>query len=256
MVGGRFVAYQPTQIRVVDGRASQADEAGIAADLAALRSRFDGLITYGALNGADRVVDVAAKLGFRAVILGIWDVDNAAEVDAALAAAARQPRLVVGVSLGNERVLAGKASFAGLAAGLEAIRRQAPGLPLTTTEPFHLFEQAQATPLLQSADFLLINAHPVFQPWFRTASAPDAARFVVNVAADIGSAYCGPVLVKETGVPTAPESLPTATRVRAACNRSSARPNSSYIKAIFRPKVVGSAWIPWLRPTVGVSLCS
>ena len=60
MAQGRFIAYQPTQIRVVDGRASTADEAGIAADLKALRPRFDALITYGALNGADRVADVAA----------------------------------------------------------------------------------------------------------------------------------------------------------------------------------------------------
>lgn len=204
MAQGRFVAYQPTQIRIVDGVASRADLAGLEADLQALRGRFDGLITYGALNGADRVPDVAAKLGFRAVVLGIWDIADAREVAAALAAAERNPRLVLGLSLGNERVLAGKAAFEPLARDLERLRLRAPRLPLATTEPFHLFLQPAAAPLLRSADFLLVNAHPVFQPWFADASGEDAARFVVNVARDVAAQFCGPVLVKETGVPTAP----------------------------------------------------
>ncbi len=32
--------------------------------------------------------------------------------------------------------------------------------------------------------------------------------------------------------------------------------NSSCISASFRPKVVGSPWMPWLRPMQGVNLCS
>lgn len=204
---GRFVAYQPTQIRIVNGVASVADAAGIEADLQALRGRFDGLITYGALNGADRVPDVAARLGFRAVIVGIWDIGDAREVAAALAAAARNPQQVVGLSLGNERVLAGKTGFEALSRDMDRLRQLAPQWPLATTEPFHLFVQSAAAPLLRSADFLLINAHPVFQPWFRAASDADAARFVVNVTQEVASHFCGPVVVKETGVPTAPAAL-------------------------------------------------
>ena len=55
-------------------------------------------------------------------------------------------------------------------------------------------------------------------------------------------------------VPTAPESLPMATRGLRVSSRSSARPNSSYISAILRPNVVGSALMPWLRPIIGVNL--
>ena len=33
-----------------------------------------------------------------------------------------------------------------------------------------------------------------------------------------------------------------------------ARPNSSNIKASLSPKVIGSAWTPWLRPIIGVIL--
>jgi len=51
----------------------------------------------------------------------------------------------------------------------------------------------------------------------------------------------------------APEKLATAAVARAASSRCSARPNSSYISASFKPKVVGSAWMPWLRPIMGVS---
>ena len=207
MAQGRFVAYQPTQIRIVNGVASVADAAGIEADLQVLRGRFDGLITYGALNGADRVPDIAARLGFRAVIVGIWDIADEREVVAALAAADRQPQLVVGLSVGNERVLAGKTNFQALARDMERLRQRRLRLPLATTEPFHLFQQVAAAPLLRSADFLLVNAHPVFQPWFRDASDADAARFVVNVTRDVAAQFCGPLLVKETGVPTAPAAL-------------------------------------------------
>ena len=207
MASGRFVSYQPTQIRVLDGVASRADEAGIAADLVVLRPRFDGLITYGARDGAERVADVAARQGFRAVIIGIWDINDRGEVANALAAAQRHPDLVAGISLGNERVFAGKTDFAALARMVASLQERAPQLAWTTTEPFHLYEQASAVPLLRVADVLLVNVHPVFQPWFATATAQDAAKFVVNVVADLSRIYCGPVLVKETGVPTAPLGL-------------------------------------------------
>ena len=55
-------------------------------------------------------------------------------------------------------------------------------------------------------------------------------------------------------VPTAPESWPTRTISRAASNRASARPNSSTISAILRPNVIGSAWMPCVRPIIGVYL--
>jgi exo-beta-1,3-glucanase (GH17 family) len=48
--------------------------------------------------------------------------------------------------------------------------------------------------------------HPIFQPWFRDAPQSTAAQFVVNVLAKLAPHACGPMLVKETGVPTAPAS--------------------------------------------------
>jgi exo-beta-1,3-glucanase (GH17 family) len=68
-----------------------------------------------------------------------------------------------------------------------------------------MYYDTQAFDLIQQMDFILPNVHPVFQPWFRSASADQAAQFVLNVVTKLSESYCGPVLVKETGVPTAPE---------------------------------------------------
>jgi exo-beta-1,3-glucanase (GH17 family) len=81
---------------------------------------------------------------------------------------------------------------------------RSPHLSLSVSEPFHIYEEPGASALLGQLDFLLPNVHPVFQPWFHGASAATAAQFVVNVVSELGARFCGPILVKETGVPTAP----------------------------------------------------
>ncbi|MDB6045566.1 MAG: Exo-beta 3-glucanase-like protein [Gammaproteobacteria bacterium] len=206
MAQGRFVTYQPTSLQVVNGRLTHADPASIRTDLQVLRPRFDSLITYGSINGAEAIPAIAASLGFRAVIIGIWNPFDATELNAAIAAAKDNPKLVTGLSLGNEMVFSHRRTFADLAKLLEAVHAQLPTLPLATTEPFHMFYETAAAPLLERADFLLVNVHPIFEPWFRTAPDGDAAQFVANVVSKLAQSYCGPILVKETGVPTLPES--------------------------------------------------
>ena len=204
MATGRFVAFQPTALRVVDGRTSDADPASIRADLEVLRSRFDGLITYTAVHGAEAIAGIADSLGYRALIIGVWDPFDATELTAALEAARRHPRLVVGISLGNEVVFAKRHGFPELTAAAVLAHRRAPQLPISSTEPFHLLYDKAAAPWLQQLDFLLVNVHPVFQPWFRDAPEANAAQFVVNVVTKLSDYYCGPILVKETGEPSAP----------------------------------------------------
>jgi exo-beta-1,3-glucanase (GH17 family) len=206
MAHGRFIAYQPTSLQVVDGRATEADAASIRADLTQLRSRFDGLITYGAIHGAQQIPGIAATLSFRALIIGVWDPNDEAQLAAALEAAARFPRLVVGVSLGNEMLFAHRSDPGALLELIRRVRQRAPAVPLSTTEPFHIYDQPAAAALLGQLDFLLLNVHPIFQPWFRDASDNTAAQFVVNVLTQLTPRACGPVLVKETGMPTAPAS--------------------------------------------------
>jgi len=69
-----------------------------------------------------------------------------------------------------------------VAAAIAALHAKQPGLPLSTTEPFLVSEAAPGAAQLPQFDFLLVNVLPVFQPWFRTATDPTAAQFVVNVA--------------------------------------------------------------------------
>jgi exo-beta-1,3-glucanase (GH17 family) len=204
MAQGRFIAYQPTSLKVVNAQVTPADPAGIRADLTVLRERFDGLITYDAVHGAEQIAPIAAALKFRALIIGVWNPADDAQVEAALAAARRFPDLVVGISLGNETLFAHRTDFAGLTALIARARDRAPGTAFTTTEPFHIYYDPAAAPLLAQLDFLLVNVHPIFQPWFKDAPDSKAAQFVVNVLARLAPLACGPLLVKETGVPTAP----------------------------------------------------
>ena len=205
MAAGRFVSYQPTSLKVIGGRPTEADDASIRADLQVLRPYFDGLITYGALNGAERIPDVAASLGFRAVIVGVWDPTNPKETGNAIAAWERNRKLVVGVSLGNEIILSKRGTWAMLQSSLADMRRRAPGLPVTVTEPFAQFlDERDAQTLFPQMDFMLVNIHPIFESWFRNATPFNWAEFVVRVTDRLSAAFCGPILVKETGVPTGP----------------------------------------------------
>ena len=54
-------------------------------------------------------------------------------------------------------------------------------------------------------------------------------------------------------MPTAPESLPKASCSKAFSSRARLRSASKAKPARRRPKVVGSAWTPWVRPTQSVS---
>jgi len=205
MEHGRFIAYEPTSLQVVNGQPTHADPDSIRADLKALRPRFDSLITYESVNGAEAIPALAASLGFRALIIGVWNPFDRVALNAAITAARSNPTLVVGVSLGNEMLFFHRHESAELVKLLDAVRAEIPQLPLTTTEPFHMFYGSAAAPVLERLDFLLAIVHPIFQPWFRTTSDGDTAQFVVNVVSKLAENYCGPILVKETGIPTAPE---------------------------------------------------
>ena len=218
MALGRFVAYQPTELRIWDGVPTRASEASIRDDLKALRPWFDGLITYGAHSGGERIPAIAEKLGYRAIVIGIWNPADEKEVAAALAAWKAHPRLVVGVSIGNEMIFGRRGTWDDYAKAIAALQARAPGLPLTVTEPFAVFlDDPAAAPVLAALDFLAANIHPVFEPWFADAPPFNWADFVVKAGARLGAeAFCGPVLVKETGVPTAPESAGFAKEYQAA----------------------------------------
>jgi exo-beta-1,3-glucanase (GH17 family) len=203
---GRFVAYEPTSLRVVNGEVTSADPASIRADLVVLRRSFDALVTYDAVHGAENIPAIAAELRYRALIIGVWNPADGKQLDAAIDAAQRFPNLVVGISLGNELLFTHRSDPAALAALIARTRGRVPGTALSTSEPFHIYYEPAVSELLGQLDFLLVNVHPIFQPWFHDAPDSNAAQFVVNVLSQLTPLACGPILVKETGVPTAPES--------------------------------------------------
>jgi exo-beta-1,3-glucanase (GH17 family) len=206
MTGGRFAAYQPVELAVWEGNPVQASEISIREDLRTLRPWFDGLVTYGSHSGAELIPGIAKELGFRAVVMGIWNPDDDREVENALAAWKKHPDIVVGVSLGNEIVFGRRGTWEGYARAIGKFRDRAPSLPLTVTEPFATFlDDPEAKPVLAKLDFMAVNIHPVFEPWFKDAPPFNWADFVVQAGRRLAAeAFCGPILVKETGVPTAP----------------------------------------------------
>jgi len=206
MAEGRFVAYQPTELKIWDGNPVQASEVSIREDLATLRPWFDSLITYGAHSGAERIPALAKELGYRAVVMGVWDPEDDVEIANALAAWKQHPDIVVGVSLGNEMILGKRADWTMMRRIVLDFREKAPALPLSVTEPFAQFlDDPGAAPLLAELDFMAVNIHPAFEKWFAKAPPFNWADFVKQVTGRLAAeSFCGPILVKETGVPTGP----------------------------------------------------
>ncbi len=203
---GRFITYQPTALQAINGVLSPASDQSIVSDLKILRPYFDCLITYGAQAGGERIADLAATLNFRAVILGVWDFRDRREVQNAINAARRQPKLVAGLNLGNEMVLAKRADWSQLANALKQLRQDLPNMPLTTTESFaEYIDQPQSALVLKEIDFMLVNIHPIFESWFQKGQPQNWADFVVNVTKLLSQKFPGPILVKETGIPTSPQ---------------------------------------------------
>lgn len=207
MATRRFVTYTPTSLKVVDGEVRRADAASIRADLAALRPWFDALITYTARDGGELVPGIAEELGYKAVIVGIWTPGDPEELSNALKLAKRHPKLVVGLSIGNEIVFGKRGTWADLARYVKLTRERMPEVPIAVSEPFAQFLDDAAREVLPALDFMPVNIHPVFEPWFKTAGPENWADFVAKVTEKLAGAYCGPILVKETGLPTGPAAM-------------------------------------------------
>jgi exo-beta-1,3-glucanase (GH17 family) len=207
MAHDRFVTYAPTALTVIDGVVTPASEESVRADLKALRPYFDGIITYSARDGAEFVPQIAQELGFKAVIIGLWSPADQEELRNALTATKKYPKLVVGLSLGNEIVFGQRGTWDNLKTYIDLTRQRVPGVPLTVTEPFAQFLDGDAGDVRDDMDFMLVNIHPIFEKWFATAGPDNWADFVVKVTGKLSDDFCGPIIVKETGTPTGPASM-------------------------------------------------
>lgn len=203
---GRFISYTPRKFTVVSGRTQPVTAQDVLEDLTLLKPDFDSLITYSCMNGLEHVPAAAEKLGYRAVIIGIWDPGSDAEVETAIRLAGRYPELIAAVAIGNEGIYAKRYGTADVEKAFLRIRKALPSLKLTTSEPFFLYLKPEYFDYFNRMDLLLPNIHPVFEKWFRPADAGNAAAFVVNVADRLQSRYARPLIVKETGMPSGPTS--------------------------------------------------
>ncbi len=201
----RFVAYTPTDLNIVDGQVRAASARQIRQDLLRLRGDFQGLVTYSSGGGLEAVPAIAADLGFRALVLGVWDPTSQQELAAAVRLARRWPQLVVAVAVGNETLLAGRHSWPLLRAAMHQLRAQLPGVAVATSEPFYFYLDGGPPDFLQQQDFLLPSVHPLFQPWFAPENTTQAVDFVLNVAQRLRQQSAKPILIKETGLPSGPQ---------------------------------------------------
>jgi len=200
----RFVAYTPREFAVADGVVRPATPGGIRDDLTRLRPYFDGLVTYSVTAGHEHVPAVAADLGFRALIIGVWDPTDAGEIEAAVRLARAYPGLVAAVAVGNEGLFWRRYDWPTLERALARVEEALPGVPVTTSEPFAVYLDDAYPGFVEAQDLLLPNVHPTFEPWFRPDGIAQAADFVGQVAERLGERFAKPVLVKETGLPAGP----------------------------------------------------
>ncbi len=205
----RFVSYSPSIFNPLPGEFIPASESTILEDLATLRPYFDGLITYSCNSeqGGDKVCPIAAKLQYKAVVLGIWNIKSDEEVATAIRLAKEYPSLVNAVIVGNEGITRGPRSgydYENLELAINKVREVLPNVAISTSEP--IFEYGDEG-LLGMVDFHAPNIHPWFSGTERRSDYIAAVDWVKSWVDRLQSASDKPLLVHETGLPSGPEPL-------------------------------------------------
>jgi exo-beta-1,3-glucanase (GH17 family) len=207
---GRMICYTPSELDPrVEANQGRLLTSSIRADLTALRPAFDGLVLYGYHEQCTpRVLAVAKELGYRGVLLAIWNIKSTAEIDG-VAALARQydGQFNMGVLVGNEGITFKRYELEDLAIAEKRIRPLLPkNVPISTSEPLHGYANEA---ILKFGEFCCPNIHPVFDR--KELTADKAAGWTREEAVKIAKKANKPVLVKETGFPHAGNAMYTAT---------------------------------------------
>jgi exo-beta-1,3-glucanase (GH17 family) len=198
----RFVAYSPTVFNPLPDQRVPATAETIRTDLEVLGHYFDGLIIYSCITelGMDKVVPIAQKLGYRAIILGIWNITSQAEIQTAVDLVRSHPDLIVGLIVGNEGLTMGHYDWEDIEVAVPHLRSLLPGLPLSTSEPIGAYGDID---LLDIVDFHTPNIHW----WFSGDDRRDyqgAVKWLQDRIAAIQSFSEKPILVKEASLPSGP----------------------------------------------------
>jgi len=195
----RFICYSPTHFDPNPNHKIIPTKESIQADLRVLRPYFDGLITYGLNNGLEQIPAIAEEMAYRAIILGIWDIQSETEVNKAIHLAKEHPKLIVAICVGNEGLLANRYDFQTLETVMNQIRQLLPSIYVVTSEPIHSYGDSD---LRRLGDFHFPIIHPVFSGGDKSDPVA-AAHWVFGRVEALRSYSQKYILVKESGLPSA-----------------------------------------------------
>jgi exo-beta-1,3-glucanase (GH17 family) len=170
-------------------------------DLRALVPTFDGLVLYEYRQGlTGAILATAQELGFRAVLLGIWDPKRDDELTGVAELIAQfHDKLALAVVIGNEGLIDNRYTVEDLQRAAVRLQTLLPAgvvIPFTTSEPVGEYGLSAVR---EFGEFLAPNIHPALDQ--DNLDPPAAATWVRRRAQAVGIVGRKPVLVKETGVP-------------------------------------------------------
>lgn len=196
---GRWVDYSPTGADPEKG--IEPTEASIREDLKTLKDAgFTGLLTYSATGiMGEKFPAIAHEMGFAGIIIGVWDPENEAELNAARHAAGNE--ILLGYCVGNEG-LDKRYTFVELSDAVSRLRNET-GKPVTTTEELDDYSSEK---LLALGDWVFPNVHPYFQ---NIKDPIKAVEWTVKAYDNMAGKTGRLIIFKEVGLPTAgdPEGL-------------------------------------------------
>jgi exo-beta-1,3-glucanase (GH17 family) len=189
----KWVSYAPTNFD--PNSASFPLQESIEEDLKLLFDKgFTGIITYGADKSLGEIPRIASEIGFKGIIMGIWDINSPEELDNAL----RAKDYVDGYCVGNEGLNV-RYSLDTLKRVLESIRAGT-GKPATTAEEVGDYYN-QYMNLIALGDWVFPNVHPFLCQVKNPQKAASWIKKHYNLLQK-NSPPDMPIIVKEAGYPT------------------------------------------------------
>lgn len=169
--------------------------------LLTLRTHFDGIMTYGASEQLRAIPRLAKEVGFRVVIIGLWDI----RVDGPEMASAIEEQAHWDVAVVGNEGFSKRYDLDALEASIQFLGN-ATGKPVSTAEELADYfgsdtvTSDEAARLRNLGDFLAPNVHPWHQAIY---DAPAAQAWVAAQVAELQRLVPGRlILVHETGMPS------------------------------------------------------
>lgn len=194
--GVAFSPYQRDQDPQRDIHPSMQD---IDRDLAAVAPLAEKVRTYSALDGLDKIPELAVKYDLK-VVAGAW-VDNRVqrserEVANLIRMVRNNPNTVERVLVGNESILRGDLRVPQLVNYIRQVKRNV-NVPVSTAEPWHVW--ADNPELVQAVDYIAIHV----LPYWEGMSVDESLKFFMERYNELRAAYSTKrIIVTEIGWPS------------------------------------------------------